>query len=87
MIIDFYLTFNTPGNGKQMCEFGNPGTGQVVKATAPSNKVIDQIVAGDAVAIGSALACRCVASADATGSGSIAVALQTSEDNSTWKNM
>ena len=87
MIIDFNLTFNTAGSGKKMCDFGNAGTGQTVTASAASEKTLDTVASGDAVAIGAALACRCIASADGTGSGTIAVALQTSDDKSTWKTL
>lgn len=90
MIIDYNLRFNNPGSGKQMRQFGDPGTGQVVNATAAGDVVIDQQAEGDAVAIGAALAFRCVASKAGEGEGTIRIALQTSDTNSsgaTWKTL
>lgn len=90
MIIDYNLRFNDPGTGKQMREFGDAGTGQAVSASAAGGVVIDQQAEGDAVALGAALAFRSVASTAGTGSGTIRIALQTSDSNTTsatWKTL
>lgn len=87
MILDNNLTFNTAGEGAQDCQFGNAGTGQAITGSAASEKVIDQTAEGDALALGAALACRCVASVAGSGDGTISVALQTSDDNVTWKTL
>lgn len=90
MIIDYNLRFNNPGSGKQMRQFGDPGTGQVVTASAAGDVVIDQQAEGDAVAIGAALAFRCVASKAGEGECTIRIALQTCDTNtssSVWKTL
>ena len=90
MIIDYNLRFNDPGTGKQMREFGDAGTGQTVSASAAGGVVIDQQADGDAVALGAALAFRSVASTAGSGAGTIRIALQTCDTNttsSTWKTL